>query len=71
MTVGSVGTGLFADVMVGLSHDAEARSFHAFYGAHFSSVYRTGESLYCHLGNTYYYVKCQVTDYMFRPFLFN
>jgi hypothetical protein len=37
-------TGLFAAVMVGFGHDAEASSCHAFYGAQCSFVYRTGES---------------------------
>jgi hypothetical protein len=44
-------TGLFADVMVGFGHDAEASSCHAFYGAQCSFVYCTGKSLIVTLEN--------------------
>jgi hypothetical protein len=44
-------TGHFADVMMGFGHDAEASSYHAFYGAQCSFLYRTSESLIVTLGN--------------------
>jgi hypothetical protein len=49
MTVVSAGTGLFCGCNDGFKSRRGASSCHAFYGAQCSFVYRTGESLYCHL----------------------